>query len=214
MAISPQRLDHVALWVAGREPLASRLGRLGLRVIEQTDAFTLMGGEEVRRGKLTLFDAEGPRHPGVLFRIGLRLPDAAGDDIDLGEGLVVRTVPGDAVDLDHVAFRVPDPQASARLWGDYGFQPGEPGADGVERVELSGAFLELHSNGVAETDAPLLNHLGLLVASANEHRDAATERGIEVVDFVDAPNTLAVFVRGPDGVKVEYVEHKPSFALK
>ena len=31
---------------------------------------------------------------------------------------------------------------------------------------------------------------------------------------VDAPNTLAVFVRGPDGAKVEYVEHKPSFALK
>jgi catechol 2,3-dioxygenase-like lactoylglutathione lyase family enzyme len=214
MAIRPERLDHVAFWVAGRASVASRLHELGLRVIEETDAFTLMGGEDARRGKLTLFDAEGPRDPGVLLRIGLRLPGAAGDDVDLGEGLVVRAVPGDAFDLDHVAFRVTDPEASARLWSDYGFEPVEPGPGGVARVELAGAILELHRDGAIETDAPLLNHLGVLVASANEHRDAAAERGVEVVDYVDAPNTLAVFVRGPDGVKVEYVEHKPSFSLK
>ena len=29
----------------------------------------------------------------------------------------------------------------------------------------------------------------------------------------DAENTLAVFVWGPDSVKVEYVEHKPGFSL-
>jgi hypothetical protein len=30
---------------------------------------------------------------------------------------------------------------------------------------------------------------------------------------VDAENTRAVFVWGPDRVKLEYVEHKPSFSL-
>jgi hypothetical protein len=41
----------------------------------------------------------------------------------------------------------------------------------------------------------------------------AERRGMEVDDVKDAPNTFAVFLRGPDGVRVEYVEHKPGFAL-
>ena len=35
-----------------------------------------------------------------------------------------------------------------------------------------------------------------------------------VESVVDAANTLAVFVWGPDRVRVEYVEHKPSFSLQ
>jgi hypothetical protein len=35
-----------------------------------------------------------------------------------------------------------------------------------------------------------------------------------VVDnVVDAANTRAVFVWGPERVRIEYVEHKPEFAL-
>lgn len=59
----------------------------------------------------------------------------------------------------------------------------------------------------------MLYHLGCLVDSAREHRGEAEERGMEVQDFVEGPNTLAVFVRGPEGVSVEYVEHKPTFSL-
>ena len=33
---------------------------------------------------------------------------------------------------------------------------------------------------------------------------------LEVADVVDAPNTFAVFVWGPERVKVEYVEQKPT----
>jgi hypothetical protein len=32
--------------------------------------------------------------------------------------------------------------------------------------------------------------------------------------FVDAANTRAVFVWGPDRVRIEYVEHKPEFSLR
>ena len=53
----------------------------------------------------------------------------------------------------------------------------------------------------------------MLVESAEEHRAAAEDLGVEIDDWVDAPNTLAVFVRGPDRVRIEYVEHKPSFSL-
>ena len=61
---------------------------------------------------------------------------------------------------------------------------------------------------------PLLNHLAVLVDSSDEHLEEARELGIEVADVVDAANTCAVFLWGPERVKIEYVEHKPTFALK
>jgi catechol 2,3-dioxygenase-like lactoylglutathione lyase family enzyme len=159
-----------------------------------------------------LFDAEGPREAGVLARIGLRLPGGSAEDTDVGEGLVLRLLPGDQIDLDHVTLRVPDPDASARRWLDFGLQPA-PATNGAPQVELGGAVIELERGHVALSERPLLNHLGALVASAEEQRAAAEEKGLEIVNFVDAPNTLAVFVRGPDGVTLEYIEHKPSFSL-
>ena len=61
-----------------------------------------------------------------------------------------------------------------------------------------------------EPGRPLLNHLGVLVDAAAPAQDL----GVEVADVVDAPNTFAVFVWGPDRVKLEYVEHKASFSLR
>ena len=52
-------LDHVALWVADRDPLADfACEHLGMHVIDRTDDFTLVGAD-ARRGKLTLFDGRG-----------------------------------------------------------------------------------------------------------------------------------------------------------
>jgi catechol-2,3-dioxygenase len=59
----------------------------------------------------------------------------------------------------------------------------------------------------------MLFHLGCLVDSAEDHRRQAEEQGLEIQDFVEGPNTVAVFVRGPEGVSVEYIEHKPTFSL-
>jgi catechol 2,3-dioxygenase-like lactoylglutathione lyase family enzyme len=160
-----------------------------------------------------LFDAEGPREAAVLGRIGLRLPGVSGQHTEIGEGLVLRLVPGDEIDLDHVALRVPDPDASARRWLDYGLHPAPSTENGTTRIELGGAFIELERSDVPHSERPLLNHLGARVASAEEQRVEAGKHRIEVVNVVDAPNTLAVFVRGPDGVTLEYIEHKPSFSL-
>src|ERR671922_144445 len=61
---APTSLDHVALWVDEREPLATFLcDHLGMHVIEESDDFTLVG-IDAKLGKLTLFDAEGPRQRG------------------------------------------------------------------------------------------------------------------------------------------------------
>jgi catechol 2,3-dioxygenase-like lactoylglutathione lyase family enzyme len=186
--------------------------RLGLRVIEQTDRFTLLG-EHARRGKLTLFDADAPRERGSLARIGLRVSALDGRDatVDLGEGLeivLVEAATDSELDLDHVALVSPDPAAAAERWQALGFQP-----TGDGRLEVGGAYLELLAGDPGSPERPLLNHLGVLVDSVEEHRVAAVDLGIEIDDLVDAPNTLALFVWGPDGVKLEYVEHKPSFSL-
>jgi catechol 2,3-dioxygenase-like lactoylglutathione lyase family enzyme len=217
--VEPTSLDHVALWVADRDPIAQfATAHLGMHVIERTDRFTLVGSD-ARRGKLTLFAADGPREPGALARIGLRvsdlaaaraaLPEGTSEVFEVGEGLTLTLVEGETdveYDLDHVALLSPDPEATAREWLRYGFRA----TDDPARVEVGGAFLELVEGDPGEPEQPLLNHLGVLVDAAAP----AQELGVEVADVVDAPNTFAVFVWGPDRVKLEYVEHKASFSLR
>ncbi|MBA2331662.1 MAG: hypothetical protein H0V94_02590 [Actinobacteria bacterium] len=210
----PLTLDHVALWVADRDTIAGiAVERLGLHTIQRTDAFTLLGAD-ARRGKLTLFAAEGPRERGALKSIGLRVNSLAGLEqrVDLGEGLEVVLVEAPTesdFDLDHVALFSSDPAAAAYAWEAYGFAPAGP-----TRVEVGGAYLELHEGDPGSPERPLLNHVGVLVDSVENHTTEAEEQGIEIADVVDAANTLALFVVGPDRVKLEYVEHKASFSLR
>jgi catechol 2,3-dioxygenase-like lactoylglutathione lyase family enzyme len=112
-----------------------------------------------------------------------------------------------AYDLDHVAFRVPDPPATFARLAELGFEA----ADGS--LSAGGASIVLEEGDPGESDRPLLNHLGLRVESAGDHIEEAERRGLEIADVVDAPNTYAVFVWGPDRIKLEYVEHKPTFSL-
>jgi catechol 2,3-dioxygenase-like lactoylglutathione lyase family enzyme len=211
--VKPQTLDHVALWVAGRPRMAAAaVERLGVRVIEETERFTLLGAD-ARRGKLTLFDAEGPREAGALERIGLRVSALDGRErvVDLGEGLrieLVETATDSELDLDHVALHAADVERSAAAWEELGFA-----RVGDSRLEVGGAYLDLVHGDPGRPERPLLNHVGVLVDSVEEHRAAAEELGVEIDDVVDAPNTVALFVWGPDRVKLEYVEHKPSFSL-
>ncbi len=211
--MEPRTLDHVALWVADRDAIADvATTELGMHVIDRTDAFTLVGAD-ARRGKLTLFAAEGPRERGPLLRIGLRVSalDGRPSHVDLGEGLAALLVeaPTDVdYDLDHVTLVTADPSAPARAWESYGLRRA-----GETRLEVGGAYVELVPGEPGEPERPLLNHLAVLVDSVEQHVSEAEERGLEIADVVDAPNTLALFVWGPDRVKLEYVEHKPSFSL-
>lgn len=221
----PKTLDHVAVWVAGRDSIAEYCcAHLGMHVIAREDGFTLVGSD-ARRGKLTLFDAEGPREQGALLHVGLRvsslpralaaLPDGEGPEVDLGEGLRIRLVEAPTevdYDLDHVALVASDPPAAFGEYLTLGFEPADAAADGSPRVAVGGAYVELHAGGRPEPQRPLLNHVAVLVDSVQEHIDEGEERGI-VDSVVDAPNTLAVFLRGPDRVRIEYVEHKPTFSL-
>ena len=85
---------------------------------------------------------------------------------------------------------------------------------GESRLEVAGAYVELWPGDPGDPERPLLNHLGVLVESADDWRARAEAAGAEIADVVDAPNTYAVFVWGPERVKLEYVEHKPGFSLE
>src|SRR5438067_8040496 len=100
-----------------------------MHVIDRTDAFTLVGAD-ARRGKLTLFAAEGPRERGPLEHVALRVADLGAALAQLPEGLaiehrrqgeayfevcqgvvlgLVETDGGEDWDLDHVTLRSVDP---------------------------------------------------------------------------------------------------------
>lgn len=220
--------DHVALWTDERGALATVLTECcGMHEIERTDRFTLVGGD-ARLGKLTLFDAAGPRKPGVLERVVLRVAEpqgvraeleAAGVATNASNGLItaeteaglafglVRNEESDVTDLDHVVLRVATPESTAASLEELGLERAG------DRLRVSGKELRVHEGGAEEGEAPLLNHLAFLVDSADDVEREARARGLEIVDVVDAPNTRAVFVWGPDRIKLEYIEHKPGFSL-
>ena len=116
-------------------------------------------------------------------------------------------------DLDHVALFTEDPSETADAYTELGFESTMPSDDGHPRVEVGGAYIEFHPGDPGSPEKPLLNHLAVLVDSADEHTREAEAMGI-VDNVVDAANTRAVFVWGPDRVRIEYVEHKPEFSLR
>ena len=219
--MQPKTLDHVAVWVAERPTIVAFLERhLGMHVITEEANFSLMGSD-ARRGKLTLFDAEGPRDPGVFEHVALRVSDLAAAQAELpagtpkvfeiGGGIRVTLVeaPTDVeYDLDHVLLVTADPEATAQQYEQYGFDEAGPG-----RVQVGGAHVEFRAGDPGSTDRPLLNHLAVLVDSTDDVILDARELGIEVESVVDAANTYAAFLWGPDRVRIEYDEHKPTFSL-
>jgi catechol 2,3-dioxygenase-like lactoylglutathione lyase family enzyme len=206
-------LDHVALWTDERDALADFLTeRAGMHVIEKTDTFTLVGAD-AKLGKITLFEADGPRDPGVLCKVGLNVhDDSLAGQVNAPGGLRIEFVDhraGAEWDLNHVELRVPDPSLAADEMRRLGFEAGE-----VDTAVLAGdktVFFVAGDDGAVEK--PLLNHLALLFDSYQEHVDDAKARGLKYEE-VDAANTWAVFVTGPYDIRIEYVEHKPGFALE
>ena len=227
-----QKLDHIALYMRDRDAAAEFLtSHLGFHVVDRTDRYTLVGAGG-RIGKLTLFDApEGAEpSPGVIEHINVRvadpesaaarLPKGAGVEARDGghlftgpEGLPLALVTGEGnftdYDLEGFVLRSGSPEASAREFVKMGFEPGED----ATIVKAGEYTVRLVASTSDDETQGMLYHLGCLVDSAQSHRNEAEEQGFEIQDFVEGSNTLAVFVRGPEGVSVEYVEHKSTFSL-
>ena len=204
---------------------------LGFHVIDRTDRYILVGAGG-RIGKLTLFDAPQGTDPtpGPIECVNIRVAELEPAAARLPEGTVVEASDGaylfdgpeglplalvrgegdfTGYDLDGLVLRSGDPEGSARGFVEMGFAPAED-ATTVEAGEYRLRLVHSESGGASQG---MLYHLGCLVDSAEDHRRQAEERGLEIQDFVEGPNTVAVFVRGPEGVSIESVEHKPTFSL-
>lgn len=223
-------LDHVALRVTDRDAVAAELvERLDVEVIDRTDTFTLIG-PSFTAGKITLFDAEPGARPTPIRLVSLVLAagtaDTATAPVVLSCGLVLSFRPPaeDGSDLVGVprhslvgiVVRSDDPPISAaRLAAEFGLVPDSIGVD-VATLSFGGE----HSDGVltlvrerpdlagmSDDVVPLLDHVGVRVEDAAAWRAHAEHVGLHVDRWVEAPRTQAVFVDGPDGMLVEYVEH-------
>src|SRR5215210_3928212 len=227
-------LDHIALYMNDRDEAARFLTtHLGFHIVDHTERYTLVGAGG-RLGKLTLFDApQGTTpSPGEIGRITIRVADPEvaaselppeanaepfdGEDAFTGpEGLPLALVPGEGefadYDLEGFTLLSGSPETSARTFVEMGFAP----ADDATTVTAGEYLMRLADTAPdgGTPDGGMLFHIGCLVDSAEDHRREAEQRGLEVTNFVEGPNTLAAFVRGPEGVSVEYVEHRPTFSL-
>lgn len=221
------RLDHVAIHVADRDGFAHELvDRFDMHVIEQTDRFTLVGAD-ASHGKVTLLDKvddDGP-DPAPNRIVSLVLAEGAGSPgkppVTLPGGLMVTFAPIDDLGpewtdtprhaLVGVMVRTIDPPlAAATLEAEHDMHVGAVGPEHAV-LEVGEAPTEgritLSREAWSEDGAPsMLDHIGIRVTDAASWRARAEQRDLDVVKWVDAPHSRAVFVNGPDHLLLEYVE--------
>ena len=219
-AAEPLRLDHIALRVGDRDATAADLcERLDVEVLDRDDRFTLVGPARAA-GKLTLLDVDGGGSTSARRLVSVLI--ASGDEVAVHAPFTVSgglfLTFGTASQLGSKAptgalvgatIRSPDPVAAARCWVEqHGLRPGavQPEVATLFVGEV-GMLTLVREDEPGEGDDPMLDHLGIAVASAKASLRHAEALGLEVVDVVEARTTNAVFVEGPDGVVVEYVEH-------
>ncbi len=196
--MNPRTLDHVALWVAGRDRMAEiATEQLGMHVIERTDRFTLVGAD-ARRGKLTLLRGGGaararrapPGRPAGLVPGGAR----AGRLISAraSRSCSSRGRPTSS-STSTTSARL---SGSGRRRGGVARRSGSRGR-GETRVEVGGAFLELvHGRRGADGAAAAEPPRACSSTPSRSTSRSAEERGIEIDDVVDAPNTLRGLLSG------------------
>ena len=227
-AMQIETLDHVALWVEDRDKLANFLtAHVGMHVIDRTDKFTLVGAD-ARRGKLTLFAAEGERDPGVLARVGLRVFDLdealaalpAGHPVEREDGTAELDAPGGLrlalVEVDEGVVLRPRPRCLPRPRPRGRPSPASPSSASTSRMEACAPATPGSCSSPAtpaRASGPCTTTSGCASSRPTTTSRRPSAAGIEIADVVDAANTYAVFVWGPERIKLEYVEHKPTFSL-
>ena len=205
-----------------------------MHVIERTDKFTIVGSD-ARRGKLTLFAAEGPRQPGALSRIVFcasgtsrrssgpsrrprgcppaSRPRRGSRDrrswvsgwIEAGGGRRLRPRPR------RTGRARPGRRAFSEL-AELGFV-----AEGNGRLRVGGAHLRGWRKARSDDGGrPLLNHLGL--SRRVDHRphraEARAARDSRSPTSSTPPTHMPCSCGAPSTIKLEYVEHKGSFSLE
>lgn len=219
-AVDLLALDHVALALADPAAAAAYLcEHVGMRELERSPGAIVVGAGDSTT-TLTLLAAEGPREPGALVRIVLRVSDlqravaalAPGTPIEEedgwdtvtfagpeGLGLGLTFMAGGAVeyDLDHVVLRVADTEEMRVALAELGCMPR---GDSLH-VADKGLTLE---QGAGGAERPLLHHIAVRVASIEALASQARSRGLEVREQGDG-DAFAIVLPGPEDLRLNFV---------
>ena len=215
-------LDHVALWVADRDAIAdfaviaSRHARdrahrplhAHRRGRPPRQAHALRRGGPARR---EVHSKDVALRVSILTRRAQARPTGR-RGVRVGEGLRIRLV--EAPDRGRLRPR-PRRAVLGRPRGDRARVPrarlrrGRAGATVFRASSSAARFSSSTPGDPSEPERPLLNHLAVLV-DPTRRREGAARRGRR-------RRRRAEHVRrvrwGPERVKIEYVEHKPTFSL-
>ncbi len=218
-AVDLLALDHVALAIADPGALTAFLrDHLGMHELGRTADCIRMGPEH-GAAHLRLIPAEGPREPGALARVVLRVADlqrAVGSlppDVEVQEnepdlvtfegpeglGLGFTLVAGGGIDydLDHVVLRVADPEETRVALAELGCVPrGDQLHVADKRIMLE--------EMPGWTERPLLDHIAIRVASVEPTADQARRRGLEVDDSRD--DSFTIVLPGLERIRLDFVD--------
>ena len=222
IATSILAIDHLALRVADRDAIVVFLcEHLGMRETKRTEELSALGppGE---RARLVIHAAGEATEPGALGRVVLRVADLEHALSRLPDGLAVDRVapelvefegpeglrlgltwvPGGGVDydLDHVVLRVAEPDETTFAFAELGFVPR------AGSVQVAGRSVRLEPGAGSAAERPMLSHIGVLVESAGAVEAQARRAGLELDERTHRPNKLAVVLRGPERIRLEYAD--------
>lgn len=213
-------LDHVALAVADVGAMTAFLcDDLGLHELAR-NADAVRIGADAGAAHLVLRSNEGPREPGALGRIVLRVADLQravaalprGTEVteeapDLvtfegpeGLGMAFALVAGGGIeyDLDHVILRVADPEETRIALAELGCVPRG------EALHIADKHIRLEElPGFAER--PLLDHIALQVRSRETLAAQARRRDLQIAESL-APDILTVVLPGLEQIRIAFVE--------
>ena len=206
--MQPKTLDHVAFWVADRARIVAFCERhLGHARDHERGEVHADRQRTPGRGKLTLFDAEGPAGAGAAqarrtARLGPR-GGPRGAAATAGRGRASSSARGSrharrGGDRRRVRPRprrvlVARPGGTAREYVRYGFAPAARLGRGRRRAASSSSRASpAPLSGRCSTTSPCSSIPPTSIVADAE------ELGIEVESVVDAANTYAAFLWGPD----------------
>lgn len=215
-------LDCVALATADAGAMQAFLcDHVGMKELGRSRDGVLVGAD-VNATKLRLIPSEGPREPGALARVMLRVGDlqraieSLPSDVETAtdgagrvtfegpEGLRLGfTVAGGLIDhdVDHLVLHVADPQQTSSVLAELGFVPqGQTLRVGDKRIVLE----ELP----AWSERPLLDHVAVQVASIDVFAAYARDRGFAIGDRRNQER-IALVVPGLERIRLEFVALAP-----
>ncbi len=222
VATSLLGIAHIALRVLDPDELSGFLcDHLGMERTDTAEGFSVLGpaGGSTR---LLLSQAEVAADPGVLERVVLRVADLEravsllpeGLDVEQPEpglatfegpqglGLGLTSVFGGAVDydVDHVVLHAMNPDETTIALAELGFVPtGGALHVGDKQVRIQPGIRSAGEVG-------LLSHIGVLVESVDAVADQALRGGLAPDRLTLPPNSLGIYIRGPERIRVEYAE--------